>query len=463
MHETLARKRKRGYYYMISVKKSSPPLSLLGEKACKACGLGQDSRVLVAFSGGADSTALLLELVRLQREGSMQAIAVAHFHHGIRGEEAEADLCFCRELAQKLDVPFFSDRGDVPAFARKQGVSLESSARTLRYAFLRSAAKSWGADAIATGHHREDQAETVLLHLIRGSGMSGLCAMDYRHGDIVRPLLEVSRGEILSYLQAKDQPYRTDSTNLEDEADRNKIRHGVLPAMGELNPQAAAHIARTAALLREEENFLEALAAEAEARCHGSRNALSQEPAVLQRRVLRRFVRRYTENYTGEDIRRLQSLLGGQSGREGVLTGGLVFRAEGDSLIKAEEKSAYCLPLSLHRPACTPYGQITVEEVRKAYIPCGRMEAYVDAEKVQGDLHVRPYEPGEVFTPLGMKGRKLFSDYFTDKKVPLSQRQSPIVFDDAGAVFAAGYTIDDRVRVEERTGRIYHFQYITEV
>lgn len=463
MHLTLARKGKRGYYYMIGVSKTGAHTFLIGEGALQDCQLETSSRVLVAFSGGADSTALLLELVQLWREGRLQAVAAAHFHHGIRGEEAEEDLSFCRELAERLEIPFFSGRGDVPAYAKAQELSLESAARVLRYAFLESTAREWGATAIATGHHREDQAETVLLHLLRGSGMKGLCGMEYRHGDIVRPLLEVSRREILAYLEDAQQPYRTDSTNLEDDADRNRIRHRVLPVMEEINPRAAAHLAHTAGLLQEEEQFLEGLAREADKRCKGSRELLAKEPPVLQKRVLKAFLRQYTWNYTGEDIDRLQSLLVGQSGREATLSGGLVFRAEGDRLMKAEEKGTYRVPISPGQPAVTPYGVITMEEVAVGKIPCGREEAYISGDALVGELCIRPYEAGEGFTPLGMKGRKLFSDYFTDKKVPLSQRQSPIVFDEAGVVYAAGYTIDDRVRIGEGTGRIYHFQYFREV
>lgn len=437
-------------------------MTLIGEEALWACSLGASSRVLVAFSGGADSTALLVELVRLQQAGRIGAVAAAHYHHGIRGQEAEEDLSFCRELCNRLNVPFFHEHGDVPAYAKANGLSLESAARVCRYDFLRKKAGEWGADAIATGHHREDQAETVLLHLIRGSGMSGFCGMAYRNKEVVRPLLQISRQEILYYLAALHQSYRTDSTNLEEGADRNRIRHRVLEEMKAINPQAAGHIAHTASLLQEEDEYLESLAQAAEKRCGGSRSALAQEPQVLQKRVLRRFLRQHTADYTGEDIARLQGLLETQSGREATLAGGLIFRAEGDRLILVEKKESYCLPLSLDRMAVTPYGTISIEKVDKARIPCGKDEAYVDADKVQGQLLVRPFRPGEGFAPFGMEGRKLFSDYFTDRKVPLSQRQSPIVFDEQGAVYAAGYTIDHRVRLGESTRGIYHLQYIRE-
>lgn len=451
-----------GYYYMIGVSKTGACSTLIEEEALQACSLGARSRVLVAFSGGADSTALLLELVRLQQAGRIRQVAAAHYHHGIRGQEAEEDLSFCQTLCDRLNVPFFHEHGEVPAYAKAHSLSLESAARVCRYDFLRRRAGEWGADAIATGHHREDQAETVLLHLIRGSGMSGLCGMAYRNKDVVRPLLEVSRQEILAYLHAMHQSYRTDSTNLEEEADRNRIRLRVLEEMKTINPQAAGHIAHTASLLQEEETFLESLAQQAEERCRGSRSALLQVPLVLQKRVLRRFLRQYTEDYTGEDISRLQGLLEAQSGREATLAGGLRFRAEGDRLIRVEVQESYCLPLTLDQSAVTPYGTITIERVTEGKIPCGRNEAYVDGDKVQGALQVRPFKPGEGFTPLGMRGHKLFSDYFTDKKVPLSQRQSPIVFDEEGAVYAAGYTIDHRVRLEESTRGIYHIQYIRE-
>lgn len=195
-------------------------MELICPAVLRGCGLHKNSAVLAAFSGGADSTALVLELARLSRQGELGAVYAAHYHHGIRGGEAERDLAFCRALCQRLGIPFLFERGDVPAAAREKGISVESAARELRYGFLRRAAARTGAEAVALGHHREDQAETVLMHLIRGSGLRGLGGMAPQSGLYVRPLLEAGKEDILAYLAERGESFCTDSTNAGDEADR---------------------------------------------------------------------------------------------------------------------------------------------------------------------------------------------------------------------------------------------------
>lgn len=438
-------------------------MELICPAVLRGCGLHKNSAVLAAFSGGADSTALVLELARLSRQGELGVIYAAHYHHGIRGEEAERDLAFCRALCQRLGIPILFERGDVPAAVREKGISVESAARELRYGFLRRAAARTGAEAVALGHHREDQAETVLMHLIRGSGLRGLGGMAPKSGLYVRPLLEAGKEDILAYLAERGESFCTDSTNAGDEADRNRLRHGAMEALKAVNPQAAAHMAHTAALVREEDGYLETLAEEAEKNCRGSRRALEALPPVLGRRVLLRILRTHTSDYTREDVRRLEGLLSGPGGRMAPLTGGWTARAEGDAIrLYAPgtlEAEAYVLPLEVGKKTETPFGSLLLERVSKACIPCGPGEAYVDEETLQGPLLVRPWRRGERFTPLGMKGSKLFSDYFTDKKVPLSLRQTPVVFDAIGAVYAAGHTIDDRVRITAATRQILHFQF----
>ena len=233
---------------------------LLRERTLTACRLHGREAVVCAFSGGPDSTALLLELTRLRDAGSLGPLYAGHFEHGIRGQEALDDLAFCRELCLQLGVPLFSESADVPAYAAANGLSLETAARQLRYGFLRRLKSALGADVIALGHHRDDQAETVLLHLVRGSGRKGLTGMAPRSGDLVRPLLGVGRADILSYLTERHQPYRLDSTNALTDASRNRLRQEGMAALAAINPQAAEHIAACADKLRAEDEYLDGLA-----------------------------------------------------------------------------------------------------------------------------------------------------------------------------------------------------------
>ena len=205
-----------------------------------------------AFSGGADSTALLLCLYQLRDELGIELRAV-HVHHGIRGAEADRDAAFCTEICKKYDIPFQIVYVDAPAYAKEHRLSIETAARILRYEALEKAAPEGD---IAAAHHAADNAETVLFHLLRGSGMRGLRGILPRSGRIIRPLLTAEKSDILEFLQECGESYVEDSTNFTDESSRNRLRAEFLPLMLRENPAALQHIARTAAILAEDDAFL---------------------------------------------------------------------------------------------------------------------------------------------------------------------------------------------------------------
>ena len=214
--------------------------------------------VLCAVSGGADSVCLL-DLVR--RLGDVTVLC-AHFDHGIRGAESARDAAFVEALCMEWGIPFFPGRGDVPAYAAANGLSIETAAREMRYAFLERTAKEQGADVIATAHNLNDNAETILFRMARGTGLRGLTGIPARRGRIVRPLLQTPRRDIEEYLAARGIPHVEDSTNAETDAARNRIRLDVLPRLESIHPGAAAGIARMSETLAEDEAFLASLAEE---------------------------------------------------------------------------------------------------------------------------------------------------------------------------------------------------------
>ncbi len=247
-------------------------------------GLPPGSRVVCAVSGGADSVCLLHLL--LSRDDL--TCFCAHFDHGIRPESGE-DAAFVESLCRQWGVPFYTRRGDVPARAAETGESLETAGRELRYAFLRRAAEHFGADVIATAHTLDDNAETVLFRLARGTGLRGLGGIPPERDGIVRPLLGIRRREIEAYLRERGIPWREDPTNALDGAARNRVRHHVLPALEAVHPAAAENIARLTALAREDEEFLNSLAAE-KLRHWGDAlpvSELKSLPRSLSRRVIR--------------------------------------------------------------------------------------------------------------------------------------------------------------------------------
>lgn len=212
-------------------------------------------RVLCAISGGADSVYLLLRLVS---EG--WNTAAAHYNHGLRGEESDRDERFVLALCERLGVPVISSRGAVADYARERSLGIEEAARELRYAFLESAADKLGAAWILTAHNADDNAETLLLNLTRGSGLRGLGGIPPRRGRILRPMLGITRSEIDAYLIERGEAHIEDSTNASDAYTRNKLRHNVIPVLREINPGFAAAAGRAARLLREDEEYLEGAA-----------------------------------------------------------------------------------------------------------------------------------------------------------------------------------------------------------
>ncbi|MBR6479307.1 MAG: tRNA lysidine(34) synthetase TilS [Clostridia bacterium] len=230
--------------------------------------------VIVGLSGGADSTALLRVLCELKTEYNLNLIA-AHVNHGIRGAEADRDEAFCKELCKKLGVQIYAFHIDIPELAKERGVSLEVAGRDARYEFFTGLAGEKG--KIATAHNAQDTAETLLLNLCRGTGLKGLTGIppvrfvEHKAGCrsdetvstmVIRPLIECTREEIEAYLESLGQDYVTDSTNLEDDYTRNRIRHNVIPELVAVNENAMGNITRCISTLKDDSDFLEALAEE---------------------------------------------------------------------------------------------------------------------------------------------------------------------------------------------------------
>ena len=431
---------------------------LLSERTLRACRLNGREAVVCAFSGGPDSTALLLELNRLRDEGAIGPLYAAHFEHGIRGEEARADLDFCRKLCLDLGVPLFSESADVPAYAKGEGLSLETAARQLRYAFLRRLRTALDAAVIALGHHRDDQAETVLLHLVRGSGRKGLTGMAPRSGDLVRPMLFVGKDDILTYLTERGQAYRLDSTNALTDASRNLLRQAGMAALTAVNARAAEHIAACADRLRAEDEYLDDLARQALIDAGGSRSALAKLPPVLRDRAALLILRSVTDDFTEADVDRLVELFCQPSGRTASLRGNLIARAEGDRIAigPATAAEAFAAELPPDGTVTTPWGVYEARWAPKAAIPCPAHEAYLDGDRIAGRLTLRQARAGERFVPLGMAGSKLLSDYYTDRKLYGRARQTPLVCDEEGPLFVPGGTVADRAKIDDGTKRILH-------
>jgi tRNA(Ile)-lysidine synthase len=368
----------------------------------------EGTTLVCALSGGADSVALLDALRALARAGGFRVVA-AHLDHGLRPDSA-ADVTFCTELCQRLDVPLETARADVRARARLRHEGIEAAAREERYAFLRSVRQRHAASAIAVAHTRDDQAETVLLRLLRGAGGLGLAAMRPIAGDLLRPLLAVSRAEVLAYLAERGLTWREDPSNTDRSLLRNRVRHDLLPYLeSQFNPRLRARLATTARLLRDENDLLDALAEELLARvCRSehdgvllARSGLAQAPRALARRALRLACARagVQRSLSAAHVEGILKLAGARapSGRRLPLPGKCEVVCQFDELRigpRAQRPRALGLPLSVPGQIEFPGGWTVSASVCASEPRASLERAHVSAEDAAG-LMVRTRRAGD--------------------------------------------------------------------
>ncbi|MEA4970729.1 MAG: tRNA lysidine(34) synthetase TilS [Candidatus Pelethousia sp.] len=426
--------------------------------------------VVAAVSGGADSVALLLCLHSLAPELGFSLYA-AHLHHGIRGASADEDMAFVEALCERLSIPLYVQKRDVPALAEAAGQGLEEAGREARYAFLEEARLHFGASRIALAHHLDDQAESVLLHLFRGSGLAGLCGMRARRCDIIRPLLFARREDIEAYLADQGQPWRADETNLlVENGTRNRLRLELLPYIQKnINPEIVSSLAGSAELLALDEDYLFARAREeldAARRGPGYDRALLHAlPPALRGRALRLALAQAAgvqKDVEKRHIALLTKLLEARTGAHLDLPGAaadIVYENLILTPARAErEQPFFRLPLALEGETETPMGVFTAEAYEGPLIKDPAI-AIMDADKLPEDMWVRPRRPGDRFFLLGAPGQKKLKAFFIDRKVPRAEREIPIVFCGENALFVPGFGISEGVKVDAATRRMLRVTY----
>ena len=442
-----------------------------------------ESRVLAAVSGGSDSTALAHILRELDRAGELRLVGLVHFNHQLRAS-ADRDEQFVAELAASLGVAALIDREDVATRARRERRSLEGAARAARYAFFERARLTSGADVVALGHTRDDQAETVLLRLVRGAGPRGLAGMYPRNGRIVRPLLGCRREELRTWLAGGRLAFVEDETNADVSIPRNRVRAELLPLLAaRFNPAIVDVLADEADLAREAWAWMDDQAAQLAARVvrpveeRGNDvvreidvPALTAAPVALQRAVLWRVMRdtaahRSVAFHHIEAARRLMEV-GAGDGRIDApghrverIGGALVLTGRGADAVGrpvAKPPNLFRYPLSIPGEVTLPDAGVVVsaEHADPGAIlrngPDGHV-VFVRGDLCRGSLAVRNRRPGDRFRPVGLGGRKKLQDYFVDRKIPRDRRDAvPIVVDGADRiVWVAGYGIDEAFRVTD--------------
>ncbi len=433
--------------------------------------LREGGTLLVAVSGGADSVCLLHALHELAPDMGLEPVAV-HLNHRIRGTAADEDAAFVAETAQRLGVPCRIGACDVPRKARREGVSLEMAARDARYRFFARVARKCGGAAVATAHTRDDQAETVLLKLARGAGpggLSGILPDTVIHGlRVLRPMLSIDRPEVLRYLRDRGIAWREDESNRDTGFLRNRVRHEVLPVLTQtLNPAIKDVLARTGEILREENAWLNALAAAilADCRMPGGEGTpaldlsrLSAHALSARRRVLRLWL--HAAGLPGEEadfaaVDRLEQLCSKRQGTRAVPVGSgwLARREYGTLRLERTHVAPPPFRRALEMPGETllvqPPLRVVVERGVGIAKPRGTRPGELPARASLAPaavgrkrIYVRSWRPGDRIRPLGMTGSRKLQDIFVDAKVPVALRHDVPVIECGGEiVWLPGYRV----------------------
>lgn len=456
--------------------------------------LKPDDAVVVGVSGGADSTALLHLLAGLnQTEDWRLRLHAAHLNHQLRGAQSEQDAVWVQALADDLSLPCTVDRRDLPTIAGQQSGGIEEVARRERYAFFERVCLQIGSKVVAVGHHADDNAETVLHRILRGTGVRGLAGIPRSRmmtpgSDIrlIRPLLRVTRAALRTYLTDAGIAFREDETNVSNEPMRNRIRNVLLPRIeAEVNPQVREALTR----LGEQAQWLQEFLQETAERTFDSlivsktdqalvlnAEALARKSRIVQTELIRQA---YISFGLGEQdlsfshlVAALELIGEPTSGKQAKLPGGMTVEKRYQQLIfslpSSEAREDLAEEVAVHLPGVTllPVRRLEIEcserEVSTSDIPRLRREAnrydeYVDRDAVRPPLVVRGRRPGERFCPLGAPGSKKLADFLADAKVDPKERQRvAILCDQLGPIWVIGHRIDDRVKLTGLTRRVLH-------
>lgn len=437
----------------------------------------KEDRLLVALSGGADSVALL----RVLHAGGW-SVQAAHCNFHLRGEESDRDEEFVCSLCEELGIVLHVTHFDTRDWASRKHLSIEMAARELRYAWFDELCTEHALQYVAVAHHQDDSVETVLLNLIRGTGIDGLRGIRPKNGRVVRPLLGVNRTEVLAYLDALKQPYVTDSTNLTDEYTRNKIRLTLLPLLEEVNPSVRKSISAMTDHLSDVAEVYETAMQQAVQRV-----TVSDGSEVLIERLLEEIAPKailfkifHPLGFTASQLDAIYTSLFGESGKRFFSRDWEVLKDRKRLLIRSREKTSPTQSIEKSVPMVNTL-QYLPEETTCLNVTTGKLcfrvtaftedfdirksqnVASLDADKVSLPLVVRCVQTGDAFVPFGMKGRKLVSDYMTDRKFSRFRKEQQLVVCDGSGriVWLVGERSDERFRLKKgETRQVLEIEWI---
>lgn len=437
----------------------------------------ENDRVIVGVSAGADSVCLLHVLIEVQKTISF-TIGVVHVNHGLRGREAGEDEHFVEVLCQKHKIPCEVFSYDVAQIAADGKLSVEEAGRKVRYEAFGTFAKQWGGTKVALAHHKNDQAETMLHNLVRGSAVSGLCGIHPVRNEYIRPLLCMNRAEVEQYLKSRNLSWRTDSTNLQEDYTRNRIRHQVVDYLvREVNAQAIEHMAQAAANLLEVEEYLtsQALLKEEQYKRVNTEETLimeelASEPPVIQKYVLRHCFEEAAggrKDLSKEHLETMCQMLQKQVGKMADLPEGMrIRRTYGGVVLEKRAASveviiqeAYPLEISgiCKVGDLDVYCRVFAEKGER--IPQKTYTKWLDYDKIEDNLVIRSRRSGDYIVVCASGGKKKIKDYFIDIKLPKEERDQVLLLA-AGSevIWIIGWRISEKYKINKNTEQILSVQ-----
>lgn len=437
-------------------------------KFCKNENLvAKNDKIIVSLSGGADSVLLLHFLLKLKSRYSLQIIAV-HMDHQLRNEESDRDRNFCVELCESLGVELIVRKLSVHQHSKQQKISTEMAARELRYETLKKMSIERGFDKVATGHNLDDNAETVILNLIKGKGVLATAGIPVKRGNIIRPLLSLSKEDIIAYLRLKNLNFVSDSSNLDSIYQRNLLRHEVFPQLRKINPKMSESIYRFSEMLRSvTSSVVHSNAAttvvdndtiEIDVSLANKSNDFS-----LYNELSIRFIELFSLNLKFENFYTLRELFRGQSGKKITLGENLFAQRTREKVLVSRvfDKTEQEVILSLSGQVRFDKYLITCKECTHDSVVRGENKniEFIDGDSITELLTVRAPLSGEWFYPLNGKGKRKISDFFNDIKLdPFSKWSHPVVYAGEKIVWVCGYRLDDRFKIKTKTKRIYKLE-----
>lgn len=429
----------------------------------------QGEKILVGFSGGPDSVFMLHLLIKFSRRLKIELTAF-HIHHGLRGKDADEDENFCRDFCYNRKIKYDSVKKRVKSFAHRNRFSLEEAGRIIRYNEFKRILKKKKLDKIATAHNANDNTETVLLNLIKGTGLDGISGIPVKRENIIRPILCFTREEISTYLDKNIIPFRIDRSNEETDFERNFLRNKVMPLIKErLNPSIDSAVLVSSENFRNVRDYI--LESESEAFRNISRNKegnilipvsdLKNTRESLKGLLLKTMLERELNTpLFSVDIRKIFSLTDAQTGRKVELSGGIVVFKERHYLKllnRLNYTDNFNVNLHIGEKKTTPAGKISIQRCNRDTMVYSnnKNKEYIAADSLSTEFTIRRWKPGDSFRPLGMKGSKKVSDFLNEQKVESSGKKNHLILLNKNkVVWIIGLRIDDRFKVTSSTQKI---------